>query len=114
MKIASILLAGTLVLGVGGAARADDSQTGQVIQLNRLTNTISIKRVQTGTVGANTAGAAEDFKVKDGVATDNLHAGDRISFQSADKNGVKTLTGFKVEFDRRALITARSSARRPR
>src|ERR1700729_450116 len=97
MKIASILLAGTLVLGVGGAARADDSQTGQVIQLNRLTNTISIKRVQTGTVGANTAGAAEDFKVKDGVVTDNLHAGDRISFQSADKNGVKTLTGFKVE-----------------
>ena len=97
MKIASILLAGTLVLGVSVAARADDSQTGLVTQLNRLTNTISIKRVQTGTVGANTAGSAEDFKVKDGVSTDNLHAGDRISFQSADKNGVKTLTGFKVE-----------------
>ena len=97
MKIASILLAGTLVFGVSVAARADDSQTGLVTQLNRLTNTISIKRVQTGTVGANTAGGAEDFKVKDGVSTDNLHAGDRISFQSADKNGVKTLTGFKVE-----------------
>ncbi len=97
MKIATILLAGTLVLGVSVAARADDSQTGLVTQLNRLTNTISIKRVQTGTVGANTAGSAEDFKVKDGVSTDNLHAGDRISFQSADRNGVKTLTGFKIE-----------------
>jgi Cu/Ag efflux protein CusF len=97
MKITTILLAGTLVLGVSGAATADDSQTGMVTQLNRLTNTVSIKRVQTGTVGANTAGSAEDFKVKDGVSTDNLHAGDRISFQSADKNGVKTLTGFKVE-----------------
>ena len=42
MKIASILLAGTLALGVGGVARADDSQTGLVTQLNRLTNTVSI------------------------------------------------------------------------
>ena len=97
MKIASILLAGTLVLGVSVAARADDSQTGLVTQLNRLTNTISIKRVQTGTVGANTSGAAENFKVKEGLSTDNLHAGDRISFQSADRNGVMTLTGFKIE-----------------
>ena len=96
MKIATILLAGTLVLSVSGAARADDSQTGLVTQLNRLTNTISIKRVQTGTVGANTGGA-ENFKVKDGLSTDNLHAGDRISFQAADKDGVKTLTGFKIE-----------------
>jgi Cu/Ag efflux protein CusF len=96
MKIASILLAGTLALGVCVAARADDSQTGLVTQLNRLTNTISIKRVQTGTVGANSAGA-EQFKVKDGLSTDKLHAGDKISFQSADKDGVKTLTDFKVE-----------------
>ena len=97
MKIATILLAGTLVLGVSGVARADDSQTGLVTQLNRLTNTISIKRVQTGTVGANVAGAAENFKVKDGLSTDNLHAGDRISFQAADKDGVRTLTGFRIE-----------------
>jgi hypothetical protein len=97
MKIATILLAGTLALGVGGVARADDSQTGLVTQLNRLTNTISIKRVPTGTVGANVSGTAENFKVKDGLSTDNLHAGDRITFQSADKNGVMTLTGFKIE-----------------
>ena len=97
MKIAAILLAGTLVLGVSGSANADDSQTGVVTQLNRLTNTISIKRVQNGTVGASTSGAAENFKVKDGLSTEKLHAGDRISFQSADKDGVKTLTGFKVE-----------------
>ena len=96
MKIATILLAGTLVLSVGGVATADDA-TGLVTQLNRLTNTISIKRVQTGTVGANMSGAAENFKVKDGLSTDNLHAGDRISFQAADKDGVKTLTGFKIE-----------------
>lgn len=97
MKITSILLAGTLVLGIGGAATAEDAQTGLVTQLNRLTNTISIKRVQTGTVGANVSNPAEQFKVKDDLSTQNLHAGDRISFQSADKNGVQTLTGFKIE-----------------
>jgi hypothetical protein len=97
MKIASILLAGTLVLGVSVAARADDQQTGLVTQLNRLNNTISIKRVQSGTVGANISAAAENFRVREGLSTDNLHAGDRISFQSSDKNGVMTLTGFKIE-----------------
>ena len=61
MKIATILLAGTLVLSVSGVARADDA-TGLVTQLNRLTNTISIKRVQTGTVGANISGAAENYR----------------------------------------------------
>jgi len=96
MKIATILLAGTLVLSVGGVATADDA-TGLVTQLNRLTNTISIKRVQTGTVGANVASPAEQFKVKDGMSTENLHAGDRISFSTADKNGVKTITSFKIE-----------------
>ena len=97
MKITPILLAGTLILGISGAARADDSQTGLVTQLNRLNNTISIKRVQDGTVGANTTNGAEQYKVKDGLSTDTLHAGDKISFQAADKNGVKTLMGFKVE-----------------
>jgi Cu/Ag efflux protein CusF len=96
MKIAPILLAGSLVLGVS-AASADDSQTGLVTQLNRLTNTVSIKRVQNGTVGANTTSGAENFKVKDGLSTEKLHAGDKISFQSTDKDGVKTLTGFKIE-----------------
>src|ERR1700759_1127690 len=97
MKITSILLAGTLLLGVSVAARADESQTGLVTALKRLTNPVSIKRVQSGTVGANTAGAAENYKVKDGLSTESLHAGDKISFQSADQNGVMTLTGFKIE-----------------
>jgi len=97
MKIAAILWAGTLTLVIGAPASAEDAQTGMVTQLNRLTGTISITRVQDGTVGANTAGSAEQFKIKDGMSTEDLHAGDRISFSSADKNGVKTITNFKVE-----------------
>jgi hypothetical protein len=97
MKIAPILLAGTLVLAAGAAASADDAQMGMVTQLNRLNGTISIKRVQAGTVGANTAGGAEQFKVKEGLSTEDLHAGDRISFSTSEKNGVSTITGFKVE-----------------
>src|ERR1700761_3486112 len=111
MKIATILLAGTLVLGVSGTATAGDSQMGQVTQLNRLTNTISIKRVQTGTVGANTSGAAENFKVKDGLSTRNLHAGPRRSFQAPGNDGVKSLRGFNTEstaarYPRRVLAFA--------
>ena len=97
MKLASMILAGTAALAINSAAFAQDSQTGIVTQLDRLSGTILIKRVQTGTVGANTSGQAEQLKVKDGLSTENLHAGDRISFQSADKDGVKTLTGFKIE-----------------
>jgi Cu/Ag efflux protein CusF len=98
MKIASILLAGIAALTIiGSAAFAEDAQTGMVTQLDRLSNTVSIKRVQTGTVGANVVSPAEQFKVKDGMSTENLHAGDRISFSTADKNGVKTITSFKIE-----------------
>lgn len=96
MKINSVLLAGTLALGIAAPVAAEDTQKGMVTQLDRLNNTVAIKRVQAGTVGANTGGA-EQFKLRDGLSTDNLHAGDRISFSTADKNGVKTLTGFKVE-----------------
>jgi len=97
MKIASILLAGITALTIGSAAFAEDAQTGMVVQLNRMNGTIAIKRVQTGTVGANTAGSAEQFKIKEGMSTDNLHAGDRISFATSEKDGVKTITSFKVE-----------------
>jgi hypothetical protein len=98
MKIGSILLAGAAALSIiSSAAWAEDPQTGLVTQLDRLNNTVAIKRVQTGTVGANVASPAEQFKVKDGMSTENLHAGDRISFSTADKNGVKTITSFKIE-----------------
>jgi Cu/Ag efflux protein CusF len=98
MKIATFLLAGTATLTIlSGVAFAQDDQTGQVTQVNRLNNTVSIRPIQNGTVGANTAGAEQQFKVKDGVSIEDLHAGNRITYSVSETGGTQTLTKFKVQ-----------------
>lgn len=98
MKIATFLLAGTATLTIlSGVAFAQDDQTGQVTQVNRLNNTVSIRPIQSGTVGANTAGAEQQFKVKDGVSIEDLHAGNRITYSVSETGGTQTLTKFKVQ-----------------
>jgi hypothetical protein len=93
MKIAKIILAGTTALTiVGSAAFAEQPLAGRITQLNRLNGTVAIQQTQSGTVGANTAGAAEEFKVKDGVSLDTWHAGDRVTFSVTETGGVKTIT----------------------
>jgi hypothetical protein len=98
MKIAKFLLAGSATLTIlTGAAFAEDDQTGQVTQVNRLNNTIAIRPIQSGTVGANTAGSEQQFKLKDGVSIEDLHAGNRITYSVTDTGGTKTITKFKVQ-----------------
>jgi Cu/Ag efflux protein CusF len=93
MTITKIILAGTAALAIiSAAAAADQALTGMITGLNRLNGTISIQQTQSGTVGANTGGAAEEYKVQDGVSLDAVHAGDRVSFSATDKGGVKTIT----------------------
>lgn len=96
MKIAKLVLAGTAAFTLStSAALAQQEQTGQVTMVNRLTNTVSIRPVQNGTVGANTDGAAQEFKVKDGVSLENLHAGNQITYSTSEAGGIKTITKFK-------------------
>ena len=98
MKIATFLLAGTATLTIlSGVAFAQDDQTGQVTQVNRLNNTVSIRPIQSGTVGANTAGAEQQFKVKDGVSIEDLHAGNRITYSTTETGGTQTIAKFKVQ-----------------
>jgi len=97
MKIAKLVLAGTAAfLIAGSAAMAQQEQTGQVTRINRLNNTVAIRPIQNGTVGANaTPGAEQEFKVKDGVSLEDLHAGNRITYSITESGGTKTLTNFK-------------------
>jgi hypothetical protein len=44
-----------------------------------------------GTVGANTGGATEQYKVQGGLLT-TLHAGDKVSFSVSETGGTKTIT----------------------
>jgi Cu/Ag efflux protein CusF len=93
MKIAKIILAGTAALTIiGSAALAQQALTGTITKLNRINGTIAIQPTQSGTIGANSGGAGEEFKVQDGLSLDTVHAGDKVTFSAMEKDGVKTIT----------------------
>ena len=65
MKTAKIILAGAAALAiVGSAALAQQALTGTVTGINRINGMVAIRQTQSGTVGANTGGAAEEFKAQ--------------------------------------------------
>jgi Cu/Ag efflux protein CusF len=93
MKIAKSMLAGTAFLTIiGAAALAQEGRTGTVTVLDRLNGTVAIRQTQSGTVGANTGGAAEEFKLQDGLSLDAFHAGDKVTFTVMETGGVKKIT----------------------
>ena len=93
MKIAKIILAGATVLSfISSAALAQQSQTGIVTKVDRINGIVAIQQTQSGTSGANTGGASEDFKAQTGLALDTVHAGDRVTFSATETAGVKTIT----------------------
>jgi Cu/Ag efflux protein CusF len=93
MKIAKIMLAGTAALAViSSAALAQQALTGTITKIDRINGTIAIQQTQSGTVGANTGGAAEEFKAQGGLSLDAWHAGDKVTFSATEAGGVKTIT----------------------
>jgi Cu/Ag efflux protein CusF len=93
MKIAGIISVGAAAFVVmSSAAFAEQARTGILTEVNRLNNTVAIRQTQNGTVGANTSGAAEAFKVGSGVSLEALHAGDSVSFSASGADGAKTIT----------------------
>jgi len=93
MKITKIILAGTGALTlVASAALAQQMLTGTITKVDRINGSLAIRQTQSGTVGANSGGAAEEFKTQDGMSLEKLHAGDRVSFTASEKGGVKTIT----------------------
>ena len=93
MKIAKIMLAGTAALTIiGSVALAQQALTGTVTKVDRINRSVAIKQTQSGTVGANTGGAAEEFKAQEGLSLDTLHAGDTVTFSATETGGVKTIT----------------------
>ena len=102
MKIAGMIMAAMAALSIAGtSALAQQMRTGMVTRIDRISNTITIKDVPEGTVGANTGAAAEEFKVQDGARLNAVHAGDRVSFAVSDSAGTKTIT----KLDRAEAVT---------
>jgi hypothetical protein len=95
MTIARILSAGAAaaLAILSSAALAQQAQTGMITGINRINDTIAIRQTQSGTVGANNGGAAEEFKVQKGQSLDDWHAGDRVSFfVTTETGGTRTIT----------------------
>jgi Cu/Ag efflux protein CusF len=98
MKIAKVILAGTAILTIiGSAALAQQALTGTVTKIDRINRTLAIQQTQSGTVGANAGGAAEEFKAKEGLSLDKLHAGDKVTFSASETGGTKTITEFQTQ-----------------
>jgi Cu/Ag efflux protein CusF len=93
MKTAITLFAGVAAVAISLSATAAEQDTaGMVTGINRLNSTIAIQRIQGGTVGANTGGAGEEFKVKDEALMEDIHAGDRVTFSTTDNGNTKIIT----------------------
>ena len=93
MKILMIILAGTAALTIiSSAALAQQALAGTVTKIDRINRTIAIKQTQSGTIGANTGGASEEFKAQNGLSLDALHAGDKVTFSTTETGGIKTIT----------------------
>jgi Cu/Ag efflux protein CusF len=94
MKIAGMIMVAAATLSiVGTSALAQQTRSGMVTRIDRISGTISIKDLPEGaTVGANTGAGAEEFKIQDGAKLNALHAGDRVTFAVIDTEGTKTIT----------------------
>ena len=91
MRLAKIILTGSLLTAISSVALAQQALTGMVTTIDRINGTIAIQQTQSGTVGANTGGATEQFKVQDGMLN-TLHAGDKVTFSVSEAGGTKTIT----------------------
>jgi Cu/Ag efflux protein CusF len=92
MKLAKLVLTGSLLIGLSSLAAAQQTMTGTITTIDRLSGTIAIQQTQSGTVGASGGGATEQkFKAADALL-ENVHAGDKVTFSVTESDGKKTIT----------------------
>jgi Cu/Ag efflux protein CusF len=95
MRIAKIVLASAAALTIlSSVSLAQQAMTGTVTTVDRISGNIAIQQTQSGTVGANTGGVVNVFKLQGG-SLDAWHAGDKVTFSATETGGVKTIT--KIE-----------------
>jgi Cu/Ag efflux protein CusF len=92
MNLAKMMLAGAMLASIPSLALAQQSLTGTVTAIDRISGTIGIQQPQGGTVGAGGGGATlQEFKATEGML-ENVHAGDKITFTASEIGGKKTIT----------------------
>jgi Cu/Ag efflux protein CusF len=93
MRLAKMILAGSMLTVISSVTLAQQTLTGTVTTIDRINGTVAIQQTQSGTVGANTGGTTEQYKVQ-GASLDTLHAGDKVTFTVSESGGKKTITNF--------------------
>jgi hypothetical protein len=96
MKLAKMVLAGAMLTVVSSVALAQQALTGTVTTIDRISGTIAIQQAQSGTVGANTGAAAEQFKAQEGLL-DTVHVGNKVKFSVSETGGKKTITKIELQ-----------------
>jgi len=93
MRLVKMVLAASVLTVISSVTLAQQAAlTGMVTLIDRISGTIAIQQTQSGTVGANTGGATEQFKVQSGGMLSTLHVGDKVTFSVSETGGTKTIT----------------------
>ena len=90
MRLTSMALA-VSILAATSSAFGQQASTGLVTTIDRVSGTIAIQPTPSGTVGAATGGATEQFKVQ-GNMLERLHVGDSVTYSTSEANGTKTIS----------------------
>jgi Cu/Ag efflux protein CusF len=96
MRQAKTVLAGCIFTVISSVALAQQPLTGTVTTVDRINGTIAIQQTQSGTVGASSGGATEQFRVQGGLLN-TLHAGDKVTFSVSETGGTKTITSLEKQ-----------------
>jgi Cu/Ag efflux protein CusF len=91
MRLAKVVLGSSMFTVISSVALAQQGLTGMITTIDRLNGTIAIQQTQSGTVGANSGGVTEQYKIQGGLLN-TLHAGDKVTFSASEAGGTKTIT----------------------
>jgi Cu/Ag efflux protein CusF len=91
MRLAKVVLGSSMFTVISSVALAQQGLTGMITTIDRLNGTIAIQQTQSGTVGVNSGGATEQYKIQGGLLN-TLHAGDKVTFSVSEAGGTKTIT----------------------
>jgi Cu/Ag efflux protein CusF len=98
MNITKVILAGAAVIPVlCSVALAQQTRMGTISGVDEASGKIAIQQTPGGTVGANTGGTSEEFKVQDGLLFNSVHVGDKVAFTVDEIGGVKTITKLRKQ-----------------
>jgi len=94
MTLAKISLASAAAIAIisWGALAQENQNKGRITQLDHINGTITLQHAPAESVGAVGASSLIEYKIQDGVASKDLHAGDEVDFTAAQVGGVLTIT----------------------